>query len=203
VSESDLEISDFDYDLPPDRIAQSPARPRDASRLLVLDRLSGAVAHHGFHELPELLAPGDLVVLNDTRVLPAAFTACRASGSRIEGCFLRSLDGGLWEVLLAGRGRIRLGETLALTDAADAVHAEIELVGRGDGGTWHVRPPAGIEAVALLARIGRPRRWPPRTARITRPSTLAATGPSPRRPRACILRRRSSSGSRRAASSAR
>jgi len=174
VSESDLEISDFDYDLPPDRIAQSPARPRDASRLLVLDRLSGAVAHHGFHELPELLAPGDLVVLNDTRVLPAAFTACRASGSRIEGCFLRSLDGGLWEVLLAGRGRIRLGETLALTDAADAVHAEIELVGRGDGGTWHVRPPAGIEAVALLARIGRPP-LPPYIRRERPAAALAAT----------------------------
>jgi S-adenosylmethionine:tRNA ribosyltransferase-isomerase len=156
VAESDLEISDFDYDLPPDRIAQSPARPRDASRLLVLDRRSGAVAHHRFHELPDLLAPGDLLVLNDTRVLPAAFTACRASGSRIEGCFLRVLEGGLWEVLLAGRGRIRRGEVLALIDAAGSVHAEIELVGRGDGGTWHVRPPAGIEAVALLARIGRP-----------------------------------------------
>ena len=156
MAELDLEISDFDYDLPPDRIAQEPARPRDSSRLLVLDRRSGAVTHHGFRELPDLLVPGDLLVLNDTRVLPAAFTARRASGSRIEGCFLRVLDGGLWEVLLAGRGRLRPGEVLALTDAAGAVHAEIELVGRGDGGTWHVRPPAGIEAVALLARIGRP-----------------------------------------------
>jgi len=183
VAESDLEISDFDYDLPPDRIAQEPARPRDASRLLVLDRRSGAVTHHRFSELPELLAPGDLLVLNDTRVLPAAFTACRASGSRIEGCFLRSLDGGLWEVLLAGRGRLRCGETLALivrpggsrrADAADAVHAEIELVGRGDGGTWHVRPPAGIEAVALLARIGRPP-LPPYIRRGRPDEALAAT----------------------------
>ena len=156
MSESALEISDFDYDLPPDRIAQEPARPRDASRLLVLDRLSGAVTHHRFHELPELLAPGDLLVLNDTRVLPAAFTARRASGARIEGCFLRVLESGLWEVLLAGRGRIRQGEALALADAAGAHQAEIELVARGDGGTWHVRPPAGIEAVALLNRIGRP-----------------------------------------------
>ena len=169
MSESALEISDFDYDLPPDRIAQEPARPRDASRLLVLDRLSGAVTHHRFHELPELLAPGDLLVLNDTRVLPAAFTARRAGGARIEGCFLRVLESGLWEVLLAGRGRIRQGEALALADAAGAHQAEIKLVARGDGGTWHVRPPAGIsaspcvagyaeqgEAVALLNRIGRP-----------------------------------------------
>jgi len=174
VAESDLEISDFDYDLPPDRIAQSPARPRDASRLLVLDRLSGAVAHHGFRDLPDLLEPGDLVVLNDTRVLPAAFTACRASGSRIEGCFLRVLEGGLWEVLLAGRGRLRRGEVLALSDAAGSAHAEIELVGRGEGGTWHVRPPAGIEAVALLARIGRPP-LPPYIRRGRPAAALTAT----------------------------
>ena len=197
MSESDLEISDFDYDLPPDRIAQEPARPRDASRLLVLDRQSGAVTHHRFRELPDLLAPGDLVVLNDTRVLPAAFTACRASGARIEGCFLRTLEGGLWEVLLAGRGRLRRGEALALivrpgfappragyagakpggsrrADAADAVHAEIELVGRGDGGTWHVRPPVGVEAVALLARFGRPP-LPPYIRRDGPAAAVAAT----------------------------
>jgi S-adenosylmethionine:tRNA ribosyltransferase-isomerase len=151
-----LLISDFDYRLPPDRIAQSPARPRDASRLMVLDRAGAAVAHRRFHELPDLLAPGDLLVLNDTRVIPAAFTARRASGARIEGCFLREVGPGLWEVLLKGRGRLRAGETLALVDAAGEARAEIRLAERGDGGAWRVRAPAGQEPLAVLALVGRP-----------------------------------------------
>jgi len=148
-------LSDFDYALPPDRIAQEPARPRDASRLLVLDRASGAVAHHRFHELPDLLAPGDLMVVNDTRVIPAAFTAARATGARIEGCFLRADEAGRWEVLLAGRGRLRAGETLTLLDDAGAARAPVELLERGEGGTWFVRPPEGTQALALLAAVGR------------------------------------------------
>ena len=106
--------------------------------------------------MPELLAPGDLLVLNDTRVIPAAFTARRATGSRVEGCFLRVLEAGQWEVLLAGRGRLRQGEKIALIDAAGQARYEIELAGRGEGGTWHVRPPAGADALAVLAAVGRP-----------------------------------------------
>jgi S-adenosylmethionine:tRNA ribosyltransferase-isomerase len=156
MNPSDLTISDFDYDLPPDRIAQQPARPRDASRLLVLDRASGATSHRTFRDLPDLLVPGDLLVVNDTRVIPAAFTATRATGSRIEGCFLRAIDAGLWEVLLAGRGRLKVGERLSLVDAAGCPRHEVELVGRGEGGTWTVRPPAGTDALAILALVGRP-----------------------------------------------
>src|SRR5262245_15801157 len=66
-----MKTSDFDYHLPPDHIAQHPAPRRDASRLLWLDRASGAVSHHGFGDLPQLLRSGDLLVVNDTRVIPA------------------------------------------------------------------------------------------------------------------------------------
>jgi S-adenosylmethionine:tRNA ribosyltransferase-isomerase len=156
VSIDDLTISEFDYDLPPERIAQAPARPRDASRLMVVGRGSGSLAHHRFHELPDLLIPGDLLVVNDTRVIPAAFTARRTTGSRIEGCFLRVLEGGLWEVLLAGRGRLKIGERITLVDAAGSSPAQIELAGRGPGGTWRVRPPDGADALTLLGRVGRP-----------------------------------------------
>jgi S-adenosylmethionine:tRNA ribosyltransferase-isomerase len=156
VPDADLKISDFDYDLPPERIAQAPARPRDSSRLLVLDRPAGALAHHRFYELPDLLRADDLVVVNDTRVIPAAFTARRAGGARIEGIFLRVLADGLWEVLLQGRGRLREGQAVALVDAAGADRATLELVGRGEGGSWHVRPPAGTDAVRLLEQAGRP-----------------------------------------------
>jgi S-adenosylmethionine:tRNA ribosyltransferase-isomerase len=155
VADADLTVSDFDYVLPPDRIAQEPARPRDASRLLVLDRASGSLAHHRFHELPDLLAPGDLVVVNDTRVLPAAFTVRRATGARIEGLFLRVVAAGLWEVMLAGRGRLRMRDRLALVDAGGRPRAEIELMFRGEGGVWHVRPAAGADPLALLREVGR------------------------------------------------
>jgi len=172
--ESDLAIDQFDYELPADRIAQEPARPRDASRLMVLDRQTGATAHHRFHELPQLLAPSDLLVLNDTRVIPAAFTARRATGGRVNGIFLRALDGGLWEVLLAGRGRLKVGDTLSLVDARgrdasrggqscpprtgveNASEVSIELAARGEGGLWHVRPAARVEPADLLERLGRP-----------------------------------------------
>lgn len=156
MADKDLKISDFDYLLPPERIAQSPARPRDSSRLMVLDRRSGAVAHCCFRELPDLLRAGDLLVLNDTRVIPAAVTARRATGGCVEGVFLRALTDGVWEMLLQGRGRLRPGESLALVDAVGAERCRVELAGRGAGGTWHVRPPAGAEPLALLDAVGRP-----------------------------------------------
>ncbi len=80
-----MKTSDFDYVLPPERIAQEPLARRDASRLLVLDRETGAVSHRAFRDLPALLAPGDLLVLNDTRVLPARLFGLREkTGGRIE-----------------------------------------------------------------------------------------------------------------------
>ena len=151
-----LRVADFDYALPPEAIAQEPARPRDTSRLMALERATGAVAHHRFHELPDLLRPDDLLVLNDTRVIPAQFTARRQTGSRIEGCFLRVLEAGRWEVLLSGRGRIREGETLHIVDAADVSRAAIRLEGRGERGVWTVRPGEAMDAVALLESVGRP-----------------------------------------------
>jgi len=170
--DEDLRVSEFDYDLPGGCIAQAPARPRDAARLMVLDRASGGVSHRRFHELPDLLRPDDLLVLNDTRVIPARFTARRQTGARIEGCFLRDLGDGRWEVLLSGRGRIREGETLEVVDADDRPRARIRLQVRAEGGVWTVRPGSPADPLALLEVVGRPplppyiRRKPgdPRTA---------------------------------------
>jgi len=149
-------LSDFDYHLPVDRIAQEPARPRDASRLMVLDRGSGRIAHHRFTDLADLLCSNDVLVVNDTRVIPAALTARRATGARIDGTFLRVLDGGAWEVMLAGRGRLREGETLSVVDAAGRPRAEIRLAGKGEGGVWRVIPPEGADALRVLREVGRP-----------------------------------------------
>ena len=80
-----MRTSDFDYHLPPHLIAQSPAQPRDSSRLLVLDRASGSMEHSRFFHLPEHLREGDLLVMNDSRVVPARLFGRRAgSGGRVE-----------------------------------------------------------------------------------------------------------------------
>lgn len=94
-----MQLSDFDYDLPVDRIAQTPSAGRDESRLMVIDRCSGTIRHHHFWELPELLTPKDLIVLNDTRVFPARLIGS-VGGKKIEVLLVRSLGSRIWEALL-------------------------------------------------------------------------------------------------------
>lgn len=84
-----LSVHDFWYDLPQDRIAQSPASPRDHSRLLVLDRITGDISHHFFYELPSLLPTNSVLVRNDTRVFPARLPAHKLSGGKVELLFLQ------------------------------------------------------------------------------------------------------------------
>ncbi|MHC4200376.1 MAG: tRNA preQ1(34) S-adenosylmethionine ribosyltransferase-isomerase QueA [Planctomycetota bacterium] len=116
-----MRTSDFDYRLPPERIAQRPLAERDGSRLLVLDRSTGEVSHRVFRELPELLEPGDLVVLNDTRVVPARLYGLREkTGGRVEALFLEEIDkdsgGGRWRALTKSGGKLKVGEWLKLAD---------------------------------------------------------------------------------------
>ncbi|MHC5055171.1 MAG: tRNA preQ1(34) S-adenosylmethionine ribosyltransferase-isomerase QueA [Planctomycetota bacterium] len=119
-----MKASDFDYELPPERIAQEPLAERDASRLLVLDRSSGEVSHHVFRELPSLLDEGDLVILNDTRVVPARLHGLRErTGGRVEALFLSDLGGGRWLAFTKSGGKLRAGEWLKL--AGGRVRARI------------------------------------------------------------------------------
>ncbi len=96
----------FDYDLPPDRIAQQPAEPRDSSRLLVLDRRTGAIEHRTFRAIGDYLRPDDLLIANDSRVIPARLFGHKATGGRVEVFLLCRLDddGRTWECLVRGRG---------------------------------------------------------------------------------------------------
>jgi len=106
-------LSDYDYSLPPERIAQEPATPRDSSRLMVLDRSRGSIAHRRFRELPELLGEGDLLVLNDTRVFRARLEGRKPTGGRIEFLFVRQgREPGTWEVLCDGARGLRTGTIL-------------------------------------------------------------------------------------------
>lgn len=104
-----MKTSDFDYTLPPERIAQTPLEPRDASRLLVLPRAGGEVQHAFFHDLGGYLRPGDLLVLNETRVIPARLYARKVpTGGRVEILLLRRVDDRTWEALVGGK-RVKPG----------------------------------------------------------------------------------------------
>lgn len=96
-----LRTADFDYELPPDRIAQTPAEPRDAARLMVLRGGERTIEHRVFRDLPSLLSPGDLLVMNDTRVMAARLLGVREdTGGRIEALLLRPVGARQWVVLL-------------------------------------------------------------------------------------------------------
>jgi S-adenosylmethionine:tRNA ribosyltransferase-isomerase len=123
-----MRSSELDYELPPELIAQHPAERRDASRLLVYERSSGNVRHRGFADLPGELA-GHLVVVNDTRVLPARLRLRRQTGGEVELLLLEAVEDGLWEVLARPSRRLRAGERLG----------QVELVEPLGEGRWRVR----------------------------------------------------------------
>jgi S-adenosylmethionine:tRNA ribosyltransferase-isomerase len=137
--------SELDYELPEDLIAQSPVEPRDASRLMVVDVRHGTIAHHAFRDLPRFLMPGDALVLNETKVLPARVEANKPTGGEVELLFLRDL-GGAWEVLARPSKRLRPG--LWLTAGED----RLKLVESLGDGHWSV---SATDVPGLLERRGR------------------------------------------------
>ncbi|MFW6074750.1 MAG: tRNA preQ1(34) S-adenosylmethionine ribosyltransferase-isomerase QueA [Chloroflexota bacterium] len=116
-----IRMTDYDYELPDDLIAQEPVEPRDASRLLVADRRSREIEDRKFSDLPELLDPGDLVVLNDTRVRHARLHARRSTGGRVELLILDEVADAEWTALARPARRLRDGELLSLETASDVV----------------------------------------------------------------------------------
>ncbi len=108
-----MKTSDFDYYLPEASIAQTPIEPRDASRLLVLRRSDGTLEHRIFREIGEYLEAGDLLVLNQTRVIPARIHARKPTGGRVELLLLRRRDSLTWEALVGGKG-LRVGRVVRL-----------------------------------------------------------------------------------------
>ena len=112
-----MKTSDFDYILPPELIAQTPAEKRDSSRLLCLDRESGAYAHHHFYELPDFLRPGDCLILNDSRVLPARLLGHRLpGGGACEVLLLIDRGENVWECIVRPGKHLRTGAKLSFGD---------------------------------------------------------------------------------------
>jgi S-adenosylmethionine:tRNA ribosyltransferase-isomerase len=123
-----LTLDDFDFDLPPELIAQEPPAERGASRLLALDRATGRVSHHQFSDLPSLLAPGDVLVVNDTKVFPARLIGTRLPGGGAAECFLiRPLDtaADTWIALVHPGQRLRQGSRMLFAAGDRRLHAEV------------------------------------------------------------------------------
>jgi S-adenosylmethionine:tRNA ribosyltransferase-isomerase len=129
-----LPIDRFDYDLPPELIAQHPVEPRDASRLLVVRRDSEVLEDRTFRDLPDLLDPGDLLILNDTRVMPARLFARRRTGGSVELLLLHRRPDSAWEALARPARRLKPGESLVLL-TLDGVESqdEVEVIERLEG----------------------------------------------------------------------
>lgn len=97
--------SDFDYELPQERIAQRPASPRDSSKFLVLDRTTGEIRHHVFHEIKKFLGQNDVLVLNETKVIPARIHGWKKdTGGKIEILLIRRISSSKWECIVGGKG---------------------------------------------------------------------------------------------------
>ncbi len=168
-----MRLEELDYDLPKELIAQEPARPRDASRLLVLHRASGKVEHRAFPDLLEYLLPTDVVVMNDTRVIPARLFANldTADGKSVEVLLLRQEDAEIWQALVKPAKKAKAGVRLVFEKG---VYGEV--LGLTDTGSRRIRfslnprqASAGESVDEALKRLGNAPLPPYITAALSKP----------------------------------
>lgn len=128
-----MKTTEFDYDLPPELIAQEPVERRDTSRLMVVKRATGKILHRHFYDLPDFLERGDLLVHNKSQVIPARLFARKPTGGKVEILLLRRRDATTWEALVGGK-RVRPGLRLTLLDApgGEPIGAEAKVLERGE-----------------------------------------------------------------------
>jgi S-adenosylmethionine:tRNA ribosyltransferase-isomerase len=145
-----MRLSDFDYELPPELIAQEPASQRDASRLLVLQRRSNRIEHRRFSDLPEYLGAGDVLVVNDTKVLPARLFGTFEDGKSVEVLLLRPAADQCWEALVKPAKPARLGRRLILACG----HLVVTVGTQGIHGRRILRLPPDADLRAILHSYG-------------------------------------------------
>jgi len=146
-----VKTSDFYFDLPPELIAQTPLERRDASRLLALDKATGATRHLHFYDLPSLLRPGDCLVLNDSRVLPARLIGKRAGGGACEVLLLIDRGDKVWECLVRPGKKLRPGAKVTFGDG----ELSAQVVGEEAGGNRLVRFDYDGIFLETLERLGK------------------------------------------------
>ena len=146
-------VSDYEYELPPDRIARYPAERRDESRLLVVPAGRGPSEHLHFRDLVDLFEPGDVLVVNESRVLPARLLGCKPTGAPAEVFLMRQAPGAddpyLWEALVRPGGKLKPGRTVVIAD-----DLEVEIVDSVAGGGRLVRLATGLSVSEALDRHG-------------------------------------------------
>ena len=150
------EVDQYDYQLPRELIAQHPLPHRADARLLVVHRAARSLTHSHVRDLPDFLQAGDVLVLNDTRVIPARLVGYRVrTGGRWIGLFLSSDSRGLWKVLGKTRGKLHPGERIMLQDLQAQDACSLTMLAPLGGGAWAARPDSAGAAWRILERVGR------------------------------------------------
>lgn len=149
-----MNVNQFDYHLPPELIAQTPIEPRHASRLMVIDVLTGQISHHTFLDVVDYLNPGDVLVANDSRVIPARLFGRKSTGGQVEILLLKRVEPTRWEALVGGK-RLRPGVVIEIQAGEHATGAQSGR--RGAGEKSPQLTPAGFSAT-IIADLGDSRR---------------------------------------------
>jgi len=176
-----MKTSDFDYILPPECIAQTPVEPRDASRLLVMPRDGGELEHTTFWNIDSYLKAGDVLVINQTRVIPARLHARKATGGRVELLLLRQIEQGVWEALVGGK-KMAAGTRVKVESGPD-----VEVIEVLDGSRRIIRFTEPIEPYLPLAgemplppyiheRLGDPERYQTVYSQVTGSAAAPTAG---------------------------
>lgn len=143
-----MKLSDFDYLLSKEYIAQEPSFERDKSRLLILDRKTDAIEHSLFYMLPNYLKKGDVLIANNTKVIPARLFGKRKTGGKIESLLIRNCVGNQWEVLLDTPRKLKVNETLIFDEGIESC-----IINRGQDGKWLVE--FNTDILPILNKIGK------------------------------------------------
>ncbi len=151
-----MKTDEFNYYLPAELIAQQPARVRSESKLLVFNRSSRELKDSVFSKIGAFLLPGDCLVLNDTKVLPARFFGERGSGGKLEVLFLKESSPGVWEVLLKGTRKVKRGEIICLKDKTENDFCEAEILDKMGEGKCLLKIKKDANVETILGKIGFP-----------------------------------------------
>ncbi|MGB5896590.1 MAG: tRNA preQ1(34) S-adenosylmethionine ribosyltransferase-isomerase QueA [Geitlerinemataceae cyanobacterium] len=160
IDRSDRLLAAYDYELPPERIAQNPVEPRDTARLLAIDSATSH-SHHLFRDLPDLLSPGDLLILNDTRVIPARLYGVKPSGGAVEVLLLEETSNHCWLALVKPGKRLQPGTTIEfspLPEAQGNMSLSATIIDRDEatgGRLLQFDVPPGVFLLDLLEKFGR------------------------------------------------
>ncbi|MBM4054318.1 MAG: tRNA preQ1(34) S-adenosylmethionine ribosyltransferase-isomerase QueA [Planctomycetes bacterium] len=144
-------LSDYDFDLPKELIAQKPTEKRDNARLMVLHRNSGKIEHRRFYEIADYLRPEDLLVLNNTKVIPSRISGKKTHGAYVDLLFIEELEGNCWKALVKSNAALKKGERIYLDNADISAH----LLGKHEDNSWILQMENGADMKEIMNRVGK------------------------------------------------